>query len=88
MEASGSIFIVGVEEHLQGLVLDVRVAHDLLGDGLAVVQLLLHLQRKHFKTSNFIRRTSTACARPLDHQSHFVLVTETGRIKSGGWGGG
>lgn len=44
VEAAGSVFIVGVDEHLEGVVLDVGVAHHLLGDGVLVDQLHLHLE--------------------------------------------
>lgn len=44
MEAAGSVFIVGVDEHLEGVVLDVGVAHHLLGDGVLIDQLHLHLE--------------------------------------------
>lgn len=32
MEVASSVFIVGVDEHLEGVVLNVGVAHHLLGD--------------------------------------------------------
>ena len=43
VEGAGSVFVVGVEEHLQGVVLDVGVSHYLLAHRLIVTQLLLHL---------------------------------------------
>lgn len=46
VEASRSVLVVGVQEHLQGVVLDVGVAHHLLTDGVVVSQFLLHLENK------------------------------------------
>lgn len=44
VEASRSVLVVGVQKHLNGVVLDVGVADHLLGDGLVVRQLFLHLK--------------------------------------------
>lgn len=46
MEASGSVLVVGVQEHLEGVVLNVGVTHHLLTDGVVVGQLRLHLENK------------------------------------------
>lgn len=46
MEAPGSVLVVGEQEQLEGVVLDVDVTHHLLTDGVVVGQLRLHLENK------------------------------------------
>lgn len=46
VEVSGSVLVVGIQEHLEGIVLDVGITHHLLTDGVVVGQLRLHLENK------------------------------------------
>lgn len=78
MEASRTVLVVGVQKHLNGVVLDVGVANHLLGDGLIVRQLFLHLQSKRakiFKTMfKYGRQTKMVAVRPVRENKYFGSV--------------
>lgn len=61
VEAALPVLGVGVEEHLQGVVLDVGVAHHLLADGVVVAQLLLHLEEDTGSQSRAVIGSHRSC---------------------------
>lgn len=81
MEASRTVLVVGVQKHLNGVVLDVGVANHLLGDGLVVRQLFLHLQSKRDQNTIFKygRQTKMVAVRPVLENKNF------GSFFGGGW---
>lgn len=49
LETSRSVFIICIEEHFQGVILDVGIANYFLRDGLVVAELVLHLKGRNQK---------------------------------------
>lgn len=59
VELSRPVLVIGVHEHLQGVVFNVGVSYHLLSDGVIITQLLLHLENtKTFTQKKLIGRQS------------------------------
>lgn len=69
VEASRSVLVVGVQKHLNGVVLDVGVADHLLGDGLVVRQLFLHLKANATNSLTRCCQTKMVAVHPLSVQN-------------------